>query len=156
MAKKEQPALEAAIALLMKQHDDVDEMFGEYKKLMDLDAPANQRKALADRICGALTAHAELEESIFYPAARDALPEEEQEIMDHADVEHATLKGLISRIESSPGDDPHFDALVHVMAEYVKHHVEEEENQMFSELRKAEADMETVVGEMQATAETAD
>jgi hemerythrin superfamily protein len=152
MAKKEQKPLEAAIALLMKQHDEVDDMFGEYKKLMDLEAPANKRKALADRICSALTAHAQLEESIFYPAARDALPEEEEEIMDHADVEHATLKGLIARIESSPGDDPHFDALVHVMAEYVKHHVEEEENQMFSELRKVEADMSGASQAMQARA----
>lgn len=155
MAKKEQKPLEAVIELLMQQHDEVDDMFGEYKKLMDLEAPASKRKALADKICRALTDHATLEESVFYPAAREALAEEEQDIMDHADVEHATLKGLIERILNSPGDDPHFDALVHVMAEYVKHHVEEEENQMFSELRKAEADMAGIAQEIQANAAAA-
>ncbi len=150
MSKKEQAALESAIEMLGKQHDEVDDMFGDYKKLMDLEAPASKRKALADKICKALSDHAELEETIFYPAAREALDKDAEEIMDHADVEHATLKGLIERISTSPGDDPHFDALVHVMAEYVKHHVEEEEDEMFSELRKAEADMGGVVEHMKA------
>ena len=150
MAKKEQAALESAIEMLSKQHDDVDDMFGDYKKLMDLEAPASKRKALADKICKALTEHAELEETIFYPAAREALDKDAEEIMDHADVEHATLKGLIERITGSPGDDPHFDALVHVMAEYVKHHVEEEEDEMFSELRKEEADMSEAWKQMKA------
>lgn len=150
MSRKEQAALETAIEMLGKQHDEVDDMFGDYKKLMDLEAPASKRKALADKICKALSDHAELEETIFYPAAREALDKDAEEIMDHADVEHATLKGLIERISTSPGDDPHFDALVHVMAEYVKHHVEEEEDEMFSELRKAEADMGGVVEQMTA------
>jgi len=150
MSRKEQAALESAIEMLSGQHDEVDDMFGDYKKLMDLEAPASKRKALADKICKALTDHAELEETIFYPAAREALDKDSEEIMDHSDVEHATLKGLIERISTSPGDDPHFDALVHVMAEYVKHHVEEEEDEMFSELRKAEADMSGVFKQMQS------
>lgn len=150
MAKKEKAALESAIEFLSKQHEEVDGMFGDYKKLMDLEAPASKRKALADKICKALTQHAELEETIFYPAAREALEKDAEEIMDHADVEHATLKGLIERISTSTGDDPHFDALVHVMAEYVKHHVEEEEDEMFSELRKAEADMDSVLERMKS------
>jgi len=150
MAKKEQAALESAIEMLSQQHDEVDGMFGDYKKLMDLEAPASKRKALATKICKALTDHAELEETVFYPAAREALDKDAEEIMDHADVEHATLKGLIERITNSPGDDPHFDALVHVLAEYVKHHVEEEENQMFSDLRKEEADMTEAYKQMKA------
>ena len=150
MAKKEQAALESAIEMLSTQHDDVDGMFGDYKKLMDLEAPASNRKALATKICKALADHAELEETIFYPAARAALDKDAEDIMDHADVEHATLKGLIERITNSAGDDPHFDALVHVMAEYVKHHVEEEEDEMFSELRKEEADMTEAYKKMKA------
>ena len=150
MARKEHAALEGAIEMLSKQHDEVDDMFADYKKLMDLEAPASKRKALADRICTALADHAELEETIFYPAAREALDKDAEAIMDHADVEHATLKGLIERISTSPGDDPHFDALVHVMAEYVKHHVEEEEDEMFSELRKEEADFTEAYKQMKA------
>lgn len=150
MTRKEQPALESAITMLSTQHDEVDDMFGDYKKLMDLQASASRRKALADKICKALSDHAALEETTFYPAAREALDKDAEAIMDHSDVEHATLKGLIERIRTSPGDDPHFDALVHVMAEYVKHHVEEEEDEMFSELRKVEADMTDVIKQMKA------
>ena len=150
MATKENAALEAAIDMLTKDHDDVDDMLGEYKKLMDYEAPASKRKALASKICDALTKHAELEEKVFYPAARKALEEDSKEIVDHADVEHATLKMLIERIESTKGDDPHFDAYVHVMGEYVKHHVEEEEDDMFSELRKENPDMKDVLKKMKA------
>ena len=150
MARKEQAALESAIEMLSKQHDAVDDMFADYKKLMDLEAPASKRKALANKICKALTDHAELEEITFYPAARAALDKDAEDIIDHADVEHATLKGLIERISTSSGDNPHFDALVHVLAEYVKHHVEEEEDEMFSELRKAEGHMGDVIKQMKA------
>ena len=150
MAKKVNAALEAAIEMLTKDHDEVDEMLGEYKKLMDYEAPATKRKALASKICDALSKHAELEEKIFYPAARNELEEESKEIMDHADVEHATLKMLIERIETAKGDDPHFDAYVHVMGEYVKHHVEEEEDEMFSELRKADPSMKDTLKKMKA------
>lgn len=150
MAKKELSALEQAIEMLSKDHQEVDEMLGEYKKLMDYESPASKRKALATEICQALTAHAEMEEQIFYPAARANLKKDSEEIMDHADVEHATLKGLIAKINDAKADDPHFDAYVHVMGEYVKHHVEEEENDMFSELRKEGADMSEALKKMKA------
>ena len=150
MATKENTALEAAIDMLSKDHDDVDDMLGEYKKLMDYEAPASKRKALAAKICDALTKHAELEETIFYPAARKQLEEDSKEIMDHAEVEHASLKMLIERIQTAKADDPHFDAYVHVMGEYVKHHVEEEEDEMFSELRKENPDMKDVLKKMKA------
>lgn len=150
MATKENTALEAAIELLKKDHDEVDDMLGDYKKLMDYEAPASKRKALATKICDALTKHAELEEAVFYPAARKQLEEDSKEIMDHAEVEHASLKMLIDRIQTAKADDPHFDAYVHVMGEYVKHHVEEEEDEMFSELRKENPDMKDVLKKMKA------
>ena len=150
MAKTQKTALEDAIDMLKSDHDEVDEMFGEYKKLMDYEASAAKRKSLATKICDALTQHAELEEQVFYPAAREYIKEDSAEIMDHADVEHSTLKGLIARISDAKGDDPHFDAYVHVLGEYVKHHVEEEEDEMFSELRKEGADMADALKKMKA------
>lgn len=150
MPKKEKAALESVIEILSKDHDEVDEMFAEYKKLMDYEATAAKRKALATKICDALTRHAEIEEQVVYPAARKYIQEDSEEIMDHADVEHATLKGLIERISSVDGNDPHFDACVHVLGEYVKHHVEEEEDEMFSELRKQGAEMGDVLKKLKA------
>lgn len=150
MSKKELDALEQAVDMLSKDHDEVDGMFDDYKKLMDYEAAATTRKALADKICDALSKHAELEEQIFYPAAREYLKKDSEEIMDHADVEHGTIKGLVERISSTKASDPHFDAYVHVLGEYVKHHVEEEEDEMFSELRKEGADMKEALKAMKA------
>ena len=60
------------------------------------------------------------------------------------------LEAVIRRIQTAKADDPHFDAYVHVMGEYVKHHVEEEEDEMFSELRKENPDMKDVLKKMKA------
>ncbi|WP_313302916.1 hemerythrin domain-containing protein [Diaphorobacter sp.] len=146
---KQDNALEQAIQILTADHDKVRLLFREYKKLMDLDADASQRGPVAAKICQELTAHAELEEQIFYPAARKAISEDAEECMDHADVEHQSLKRLIADIEGSHPDDEHFDANVHVLQEYVAHHVEEEENDMFEELRHAEPKMDSVLKKMQ-------
>jgi hemerythrin superfamily protein len=143
-------ALEQAIQLLTADHDKVRLLFREYKKLMDLDADGSQRGPVAAKICHELTGHAEIEEEIFYPAARKAMAEDAEECMDHADVEHQSIKRLIADIQGGNPDDEHFDARVHVLQEYVAHHVCEEENEMFEELRQAEPKMDAVLARMQA------
>jgi hemerythrin-like domain-containing protein len=142
------PTLEAAIALLMADHDTVRSLFREYKMLMDYDAPAAQREDMALRICNALSIHAAIEDEVFYPAARSALAEDAEECLDHAEVEHGSITELIADILASSADDSLFDARVHVLCEYVAHHVEEEENDLFAELRQEEADMTGVAQAM--------
>lgn len=109
-------ALEQAIQMLTADHDKVRELFREYKKLMDLDAGASERGAVASQICRELTVHAAVEEEVFYPAARKAIAEDAEEIMDHAEVEHQSLKRLIADIQAGHPDDEHYDAHVHVPA----------------------------------------
>lgn len=141
-------SLEQAIEMLTADHDKVRLLFREYKKLMDLDADADARGAIAAQICHELTLHASIEEQYFYPAARKAIAEDAEEFMDHADVEHQSLKRLIADIEAGHPDDEHYDAMVHVLQEYVAHHVSEEENEMFEELRHAQPNMQTVLRQM--------
>lgn len=74
MSKKELDALEAAVEILSKDHEEVDRQFGEYKKLMDYEAPAAQRKALADKICDALSQHAEHASRLQKQATRTSMP----------------------------------------------------------------------------------
>lgn len=134
--------------MLTADHDKVRELFREYKKLMDLDAGASERGAVASQICRELTVHAAVEEEVFYPAARKAIAEDAEEIMDHAEVEHQSLKRLIADIQAGHPDDEHYDAHVHVLQEYVAHHVYEEENDMFEELRHAQPKMDSVLKRM--------
>jgi hemerythrin-like domain-containing protein len=125
-----------ALNLLKSDHEEVSAMFEEYEEASDSD-----KQDLAISICNALTVHAQIEEEIFYPAARQVLDEEDAELVNEADVEHGALKQLIVQIEALDGSDDHFDAMVKVLSEYVKHHVQEEENELFPRLEESELDV---------------
>ena len=104
----------------------------------------DRKVALARQICMALTVHARIEEEIFYPAAREAMRSGE-DLLDEAEVEHGSIKELVAAIENaSPDDDELFDARVKVLGEYVKHHVKEEENELFPKIRKSDMDLEEI------------
>jgi hemerythrin superfamily protein len=126
-----------AIALLTADHRTVKELFKQFEKLTKQDDVDEEKAELVRRICNELTVHAQIEEEIFYPAVREAI---DDDLMDEADIEHASAKDLIAQLEDlEPGDD-HYDARVTVLGEYVDHHVKEEEGEMFSKARKADVD----------------
>jgi len=127
-----------AFALLTADHRTVKGMFKEFEKLSKQDDVDEEKAQLVRQICNELTVHAQVEEEIFYPALREAIDDED--LMDEADIEHASAKDLIAQLEGmQPGDD-HYDARVTVLGEYVDHHVKEEEGEMFSKARKADVD----------------
>ena len=146
-AAKKAPARKApsrgradALALLEKQHRDVKALFRRYEKMAKQEADEGERQALATQICKMLTMHTTIEEEIFYPAARAAQVEED--LLDEAEVEHASAKDLIAQIQAGSPSDELYDAKVNVLGEYVNHHVEEEEGQMFPKCRRAKMDLE--------------
>jgi hemerythrin superfamily protein len=126
-----------AIKLLKDDHKEVKAWFEAFDKTDD-DA---KKQELADKICKALTVHAQIEEEIFYPAAYEALDEEGDDMLDEAEVEHASAKELIAQIEASKVGEPLFDAKVTVLGEYINHHVEEEESELFPECRASDMDL---------------
>ncbi|MFI4888361.1 MAG: hemerythrin domain-containing protein [Burkholderiales bacterium] len=133
-----------ALELLKRDHDAVDRLFEEYDEIKD-GAEDCEKEQLVGRICHALTVHARIEETIFYPAARRVLQEQEsKDLLDEAAVEHQTLKDIIGRLEAAPTDDPLFDAGVKVLSEYVKHHVREEENELFPKVRASDMDLQAI------------
>ena len=128
-----------ATALLEQDHADVRKLFEEYDELANDEADAEERQALAEQICAMLTAHATVEEEIFYPAAREAGVASDP--LDEAEVEHAAATHPIAQNRSMSADDELFDAKVKVLGEYVDHHVEEEEGEMFPQCRDAGMDL---------------
>ena len=145
-AAKKAPAKKAAsrgrgdaLALLEKQHRDVKALFRRYEKMAKQEADEGERQALAGQICEMLTMHTTIEEEIFYPAARESQVDED--LLDEAEVEHASAKDLIAQIQSMSPDDDLYDAKVSVLGEYVQHHVQEEEGQMFPKCRRAKMDL---------------
>ena len=133
-----------ALDLLKRDHQEVDKLFKQYEELKD-GADDSEKENLVSQICDALSVHAQIEEAIFYPAARQALPEEEgQDLLNEAAVEHQTLKDIIARLEAAPPSDPLYDAGVKVLSEYTKHHVREEEDELFPKLKSSEMDLEAI------------
>lgn len=126
-----------AIALLKQDHRMVEALFDEFE-----DAEEQEQAQLATRICNMLTVHAQIEEEILYPAAKEAFEDEEEEDLVHeANVEHASAKDLIAKIEAMTPEDEEFEATVKVLSEYIKHHVKEEEGELFPALKKTELDL---------------
>jgi hemerythrin superfamily protein len=137
-----------AVQLLTADHSEVSALFKKYDKLADSHAPASDRQAHAEQICTLLTVHATIEEEIFYPAARRAGID--ADLLDEADIEHASAKDLIAQIEGGDAGEDHYDAKVKVLGEYITHHVVEEHTEMFIKCRRSGMDLVGLRGEMEA------
>jgi hemerythrin superfamily protein len=136
--KSRSRGLPQALQMLKDDHERVTSMFDEFEKA---ESP-QEKESLAERICDDLTLHAEMEETCFYPAIREAI--EEEELVNEADVEHATAKDLIAKIQGCDASDQHFSAMVTVLGEVVKHHVKEEEGEIFKQVKKADLDLDAL------------
>lgn len=127
------------VKLLEADHKKVKKMFKEFEKSAKQGDEA-AKVEIAMQICMELKVHTQVEEEIFYPALYEAL--DEHDLVDEAIVEHATAKDLIEQIESMVGSDDLYDAKVKVLSEYINHHVEEEEKEIFPKARKARMDLD--------------
>ena len=140
-----------ALALLMADHKAVKGLFKEYEKLAKSDALDDQKAELVENVCIELTLHAKVEEEIFYPAVRAAIADDD--LLDEAEVEHATVKDFIAQLQEMLPYENLYDAKVKVLSEYVEHHVQEEEDEMFPKVRTVDLDLEALGRQMQARKE---
>jgi len=131
-----------AVEILKQDHDEVEKLFDQYEDAKDEDN-AELKAEIVAAVCKALTIHAQIEEELFYPAMRRQ-EQDAADLVDEAAVEHQTLKNLVAELlVAAPGDDL-YDAKVKVLSEYVKHHVKEEEGEMFPMARKADIDLDAL------------
>ncbi|HYD80459.1 MAG TPA: hemerythrin domain-containing protein [Paucimonas sp.] len=143
----ESPRSRNAIDLLVEDHQEVLSLFEDFKSLQDdEDVDDDVKQTLVERICTELTIHSEIEEELLYPAMRDAFAD--HALLDEAEVEHAIAEQLIAELESmEPGDDL-YDAKVSVLGEYVRHHIDEEQEKLFPKAKKAKMDLDTLGEEL--------
>ena len=113
---------------LKEDHKRVRQAFREAEKL-DAEQDGEELKQIVDQTCAELEVHAQLEEELFYPAAREAL--KEADLVDEAEVEHQSAKALIAQLREMSPEDEKYAATFKVLGEYVNHHVKEEEKEMF-------------------------
>ena len=139
-----------AVSLLIHDHKEVKNAFKDFEALGDRAFVA--KKKLADDICLALIIHATVEEEIFYPAVRKQI-KGSGDMLDEANVEHASAKELMTQILAMSSEDDLFDAKVKVLAEQNDHHVCEEEEGMFVKARTSEMDLMALGKEISALKE---
>ena len=92
-----------AIDLLTEDHKNVRKMFKDFEKMHE-DATPEEKQELVEQICSELILHTSVEEEIFYPAAREAI--DDDDLMNEAEVEHASAKDLIEQLQAMDPSDP--------------------------------------------------
>jgi hemerythrin superfamily protein len=132
-AGKKVPA--EATTLLMQDHAEVKAMFLQHQAESDNE----MKSSLAQKICTALTVHAMVEEEIFYPEAGRSL--EDDEMVTEAIEEHGEMKVEIAKIVDGMAAEKSTSRNVKKLMRIVEHHVEEEETEMFPDMRQTGMDL---------------
>jgi len=130
-----------AVAILKKDHETVKGLFDDFEKAES----QPDRKKIIEKALTELKVHAVIEEEIFYPAVRKHVG---KDLMNEADEEHHVAKLLIAELEKVKDGDDHRDAKFTVLAENVRHHIKEEEDEMMPKARGMSIDFEQLGAEM--------
>jgi hemerythrin superfamily protein len=117
-----------ALALIKRDHESVENLFRRYEELGPEAAPS-ERDPVVAQICTELAVHAAMEEQLFYPALRQA--NAHHRLLEEAHREHVEAKALVTEIQAAQheGRDP--DWKVGQLIRAVRHHVDEEEREIF-------------------------
>jgi len=126
-----------ALDLLSQQHRDVEALFKEMKSARTV----AQKRRIFSNLSRALAAHTRIEETIFYPAV---FGDETEEILRESVEEHLVAKRLLADLQGMEPSDPQFMGKIAVLKEVVRHHVEEEEQELFKRVRKGDEDLEVL------------
>ena len=138
-----------ALDLLKEDHKRVDKLFRDFESV-DRDDP-DAMQELVEIACMELQIHSILEEEIFYPAVRAKVEDDDQEqqdLLNEAEVEHETVDDIIAKLQELEPDDPMYAAYFNVLSEYVKHHVQEEETTLFPSVKSMQLDLQQLGEDM--------
>jgi hemerythrin-like domain-containing protein len=122
-----------AIVLLKQDHQQIRKVFRDFEKAGDNAVKAKGQ--LVDRMIELLTVHTYIENEVMYPRVRELLPELEDDVLESYE-EHHVADVLVSELFAMKPTDERFDAKTAVLIELVSHHIDEEENEWFPQVRK--------------------
>jgi hemerythrin superfamily protein len=123
-----------AIALLRQDHREVERLFKQFEKAGP--QAHKTRRNVADKVIKELSVHAVIEEQVFYPAIREAVPEAEDTVLESLE-EHHVVKWTLAELDGMDPEAERFVPKMTVLMESVRHHVEEEEDELFPTVREA-------------------
>src|SRR5918912_2626136 len=124
------------IEVLEHDHREVEQMFAELESLRgaSTDEAKSRRKDLADQVTIELVRHSVAEEVLVYPQVEDKVSAEE---VEHARKEHAQAEETLKRLEKLDADSPDFDDELATLMKEIRHHIEDEEGEMFAHMRQS-------------------
>jgi hypothetical protein len=131
-----------ALKLLKADHDLVKDIFDQFEDA----EKKNQKAKLAREAINELKIHDAIEEEIFYPKIREVM--EEGDILNEADEEHHMVRIAIAELDKMDESDERFEAKFTVLSEMVRHHIKEEEDEMFPEVKKSDLDLDALGQEL--------
>jgi hemerythrin superfamily protein len=121
-----------AIAILKADHRDVEKLFKAFERAGD--SAYKTKRKLVDQMIAALSQHAAIEEEVLYPSARQEVADSEDDVLEALE-EHHVVKWQLQELVGLAPTDERFNAKVTVLTENVRHHVGEEESELFPLLR---------------------
>ena len=124
-----------AVQMIRQDHRKVEGLFKKFARAKNNEA----KKRIADQVTQELEVHTTLEEEIFYPAVRNELGDEE--MIDEANKEHRQAKEIIQELKTMDSEDDHLEEKFAELVECIKHHVEEEENEMLPKAKESAMDL---------------
>jgi hemerythrin-like domain-containing protein len=122
-----------AIVLLKADHKEILKTFRDFEKLGD--EAYKQKGQLVDKMIELLTVHTYLENEVMYPRVRELLPELEDDVLESYE-EHHVADVLVMELYGMKPDAERFTAKTTVLIENVRHHIEEEEDEWFPQVRE--------------------
>ena len=123
------------IEVLEHDHREVEEMFKELESLRGAETEEDKarRKELTDQVTIELVRHSVAEEVLVYPKVEDKVSADQ---VEHAREEHAEAEETLKRLEKLDADDPRFDDELATLMGEIRHHIEDEEGEMFAHMRQ--------------------
>ena len=121
-----------AIVLLKDEHKEIRKTFRAFEKAGDKAYATKGR--LVDRMIEQLTVHTYLENEVMYPRVRALLPELEDDVLESYE-EHHVADVLVLELSTMKPEDERFTAKTTVLIENVEHHMTEEEQDWFPQVR---------------------
>lgn len=123
-----------ALQFLEQQHREVERLIGQLKSARN----SGQKERGLERVANALAAHTKLEETLFYPAVFE---KDTERLLRESVEEHLIAKRLLADLMKMEPSDPQFLSKVMVLEEVVRQHVEEEEHELFPQVRDSGEDL---------------
>lgn len=122
-----------AVDMLLGHHQEIRRLFERFEGMSN--RPSKKKEALVAELITLLAKHAEVEEQVFYPAVRNEVSGQEDDV-DESLEEHHAAEFLLRELDGLTSDATRYDMKVHVLAEYMLHHLEEEEEDLFPAVRE--------------------